>query len=57
VGCGPGELAERVARDLGADVVALDQSERSHQHLAARLPQFDEPLVVTRHMTVFVATK
>jgi ubiquinone/menaquinone biosynthesis C-methylase UbiE len=38
---------------------ALDYIENSigHQHLASRLPQFDEPLVVTRHMTIFVATK
>jgi SAM-dependent methyltransferase len=28
VGCGPGEAAERIARELGADVVAIDQSER-----------------------------
>ena len=28
VGCGEGELAERVQRELGAEVVALDQSER-----------------------------
>jgi SAM-dependent methyltransferase len=28
VGCGPGEAAERIAHDLGADVVAIDQSER-----------------------------
>jgi SAM-dependent methyltransferase len=28
VGSGRGEFAERVARDLGADVIALDQSER-----------------------------
>jgi SAM-dependent methyltransferase len=28
VGCGRGELAERVARELGAEVTALDQSER-----------------------------
>jgi SAM-dependent methyltransferase len=28
VGCGPGEAAERIARDLGAQVVAIDQSER-----------------------------
>jgi SAM-dependent methyltransferase len=28
VGCGPGEAAERIARDLGAEVVAIDQSER-----------------------------
>ena len=28
IGCGRGELAERMACDLGADVVALDQSER-----------------------------
>jgi SAM-dependent methyltransferase len=28
VGCGRGEAAERIARELAADVVALDQSER-----------------------------
>lgn len=28
VGCGEGELAERIARELGAAVVAMDQSER-----------------------------
>lgn len=28
VGCGRGELAERVLREVGAEVVALDQSER-----------------------------
>lgn len=28
VGCGPGELSERIARDLGAKVVAIDLSER-----------------------------
>jgi SAM-dependent methyltransferase len=28
VGCGEGELAERVSRELGCDVLALDQSER-----------------------------
>lgn len=28
VGCGPGELSERIARELGAHVVAVDLSER-----------------------------
>ena len=28
VGCGPGELAERIGRELGAQVVAVDTSER-----------------------------
>jgi SAM-dependent methyltransferase len=28
VGCGPGELAERIGRELGAAVVAIDQSQR-----------------------------
>jgi SAM-dependent methyltransferase len=28
VGCGPGELAARIAEELGADVVAFDTSER-----------------------------
>jgi SAM-dependent methyltransferase len=28
VGCGPGEASERIARELGADVVAVDSSER-----------------------------
>jgi ubiquinone/menaquinone biosynthesis C-methylase UbiE len=38
---------------------ALDYIENSigHEHLASRLPAFDEPLAVTRHMTIFVATK
>jgi SAM-dependent methyltransferase len=28
VGCGPGELSERIGRELGAEVVAIDLSER-----------------------------
>ena len=28
VGCGPGELADRISRELAADVVAVDTSER-----------------------------
>ena len=28
-----------------------------HAHLADDIPPFDEPLAVTRHMTIFVATK
>jgi SAM-dependent methyltransferase len=28
-----------------------------HAHLAESVPAFDEPLAVTRHMTIFVATK
>lgn len=28
VGCGPGELAERIAREIGASVVAVDSSKR-----------------------------
>ncbi len=28
-----------------------------HTHLADSIPPFDEPLAVTRHMTIFVATK
>ena len=36
VGCGEGELAERVARELGAEVVALDQSARMVELTAAR---------------------
>lgn len=28
VGCGPGEAAERIQRELGAEVIATDQSER-----------------------------
>ena len=36
VGCGRGELAERVARELGADVEALDQSERMVELTRAR---------------------
>jgi SAM-dependent methyltransferase len=31
VGCGEGELAERISRELGCDVLALDQSERMVQ--------------------------
>lgn len=36
VGCGEGELAERVQRELGADVVAIDQSERMVELTRAR---------------------
>jgi SAM-dependent methyltransferase len=36
VGCGPGELAERIGRELGAAVVAVDQSERMVELAAAR---------------------
>jgi SAM-dependent methyltransferase len=36
VGCGRGELAERVATELGADVVAVDQSERMVELTRAR---------------------
>jgi ubiquinone/menaquinone biosynthesis C-methylase UbiE len=36
VGCGEGELAERVQRELGSEVVALDQSERMVELTAAR---------------------
>ena len=36
VGCGEGELAERMLRELGADVVALDQSERMVELTQAR---------------------
>ena len=36
VGCGEGELAERMQRELGADVVALDQSERMVELTRAR---------------------
>jgi SAM-dependent methyltransferase len=36
VGCGRGEAAERIARELGADVVALDQSERMVELTRAR---------------------
>jgi SAM-dependent methyltransferase len=36
VGCGPGEAAERIARELGADVVAVDQSERMVELARAR---------------------
>jgi hypothetical protein len=28
-----------------------------HTHFADSIPPFDEPLSVTRHMTIFVATK
>ncbi|HEY3542704.1 MAG TPA: class I SAM-dependent methyltransferase [Gaiellaceae bacterium] len=36
VGCGRGELAERILRELSAHVVALDQSERMVELTAAR---------------------
>lgn len=36
VGCGQGELAERMRRELGADVVALDQSPRMVELTRAR---------------------
>jgi SAM-dependent methyltransferase len=36
VGCGRGELAERIARELGAEVVAVDQSERMVELTRAR---------------------
>ena len=36
VGCGEGELAERMLKELGADVVALDQSERMVELTRAR---------------------
>jgi ubiquinone/menaquinone biosynthesis C-methylase UbiE len=36
VGCGEGELAERIERELGAEVVALDQSERMVELTRAR---------------------
>jgi ubiquinone/menaquinone biosynthesis C-methylase UbiE len=36
VGCGEGELAERVVRELGCEVVAVDQSERMVELTRAR---------------------
>jgi SAM-dependent methyltransferase len=36
VGCGEGELAERIRRELDADVVAIDQSERMVELTRAR---------------------
>jgi SAM-dependent methyltransferase len=36
VGCGPGELAERIGRELGATVVAIDQSEQMVELALAR---------------------
>jgi SAM-dependent methyltransferase len=36
VGCGPGELSERIARELGAEVVALDISPRMVELARAR---------------------
>jgi ubiquinone/menaquinone biosynthesis C-methylase UbiE len=36
VGCGRGELAERIARETAADVVAVDQSERMVELTHAR---------------------
>jgi ubiquinone/menaquinone biosynthesis C-methylase UbiE len=40
-------------RDDARDYVAASIG---HRHLVERLPAFDEPLAVTRHMTIFVAT-
>jgi len=37
VGCGPGEAAERIGREVGADIVAIDSSERMVE-LARALP-------------------
>jgi SAM-dependent methyltransferase len=36
VGCGPGELSERIARELAAEVVAIDLSERMVELARAR---------------------
>ena len=36
VGCGPGEASERIARELGVEVVALDTSERMVELARAR---------------------
>jgi len=36
VGCGEGELVERVQRELGSEVVAIDQSERMVELTRAR---------------------
>lgn len=36
VGCGEGELAERMQRELGAEIVAVDQSERMVELTRAR---------------------
>lgn len=36
VGCGRGELAERIERELGAEIVAVDQSERMVELARAR---------------------
>jgi SAM-dependent methyltransferase len=36
VGCGPGELADRIRRELRATVIAVDQSERMVELAAAR---------------------
>jgi SAM-dependent methyltransferase len=36
VGCGPGELAERISRELRAAVIAVDQSERMVELASAR---------------------
>jgi SAM-dependent methyltransferase len=36
VGCGEGELAERVQRELGAEVIAVDQSDRMVELTRAR---------------------
>jgi SAM-dependent methyltransferase len=47
-----GELT--FTRDEVRDYVA---NSIAHAHLAEDVPDFAEPLVVTRHMTIFVATK
>ena len=36
VGCGPGEAAERIGREVGADIVAIDSSERMVELARAR---------------------
>jgi SAM-dependent methyltransferase len=69
VGCGEGELSERLAIELGAEVVAVDQSSRTVELASARgidasigdvqeLPfgaELNGPLIVHRRPGVFVA--
>lgn len=73
VGCGTGELAERMVRELGAEVVAVDISGRmveltaarceyiaasiTRAHLAEDVPEFEGPLETRSAHVVFVAEK
>jgi SAM-dependent methyltransferase len=65
VGCGRGELAERMQKELGAAVVAVDQSERMldlyvsnsvmRSDRAGKLPRFEGSSICSRLSAVFVA--